>query len=453
MKTAVILASGKGTKAWPYNGVRSKTMIPVSNKPVIAYSIDCLTANGFDNITVVASDFAQGIKNYFRKYENVRVVEEKEPQGTAFSLLKAREYVEEDTFLALYGDTIIDGADLIKLINCSGCAPAALVQKHTDRPIQYVGCTLDGDRINCILGHSRDDTTHHFCGFVLDRGIFDELECNSGLFTSTDVGIMPPKEGYLEMTLCDMMNDGVKITAVEPENEVFDIDRPWDVLKANYVINQRRCSALTQNVLAEGASIDESADINGFVVLGKNSSIGKNVTINGNIIVGDNTTITCGAIIHGDTVIGNGCRIRNYCFVESGTTIGNGCIVSHAAELSGLIMDNVFLYHYMEIYGLIGCNVDFGAATVCGTLRFDDGITVHNVKGRKETDPLFGDACFIGDYSRTGVNAVIMPGSKVGIYSIIGAGVLLNRDVPDNTLIYNEQNLVAKKWGPEKYGW
>ena len=46
-----------------------------------------------------------------------------------------------------------------------------------------------------------------------------------------------------------------------------------------------------------------------------------------------------------------------------------------------------------------------------------------------------------------------MPGVKVGVYSVVGAGVVLTRDVPDNTLIYAEQKLTEKPWGPEKYGW
>ena len=46
-----------------------------------------------------------------------------------------------------------------------------------------------------------------------------------------------------------------------------------------------------------------------------------------------------------------------------------------------------------------------------------------------------------------------MPGVKVGTYCVIGAGVVLNRDVKDNTLIYAEQTLVEKPWGSEVYGW
>jgi UDP-N-acetylglucosamine diphosphorylase / glucose-1-phosphate thymidylyltransferase / UDP-N-acetylgalactosamine diphosphorylase / glucosamine-1-phosphate N-acetyltransferase / galactosamine-1-phosphate N-acetyltransferase len=46
-----------------------------------------------------------------------------------------------------------------------------------------------------------------------------------------------------------------------------------------------------------------------------------------------------------------------------------------------------------------------------------------------------------------------MPGVKVGAYSVVGSGVVLHRDVKDNTLIYVKQELIEEKWGVDKYGW
>ena len=46
-----------------------------------------------------------------------------------------------------------------------------------------------------------------------------------------------------------------------------------------------------------------------------------------------------------------------------------------------------------------------------------------------------------------------MPGTKIGSYSVVGPGVILNEDVPSKTMIMAKQELVKKTWGPEKYGW
>jgi bifunctional UDP-N-acetylglucosamine pyrophosphorylase/glucosamine-1-phosphate N-acetyltransferase len=213
------------------------------------------------------------------------------------------------------------------------------------------------------------------------------------------------------------------------------------------------CGVLSGNVLAEGAQIDSSAEIAGFAKLGKNSRIGKNVIIKGSVIAGDNTVIENGAIIEGNAVIGSDTYVGNYCQIGGGSTVGNKCIVTHCAEFGGMLMDTVNLYHYMEFSGIIGTCSDLGAATVCGTLRFDDSITLHRVKGRLEMPKYCSNASYLGDFSRTGVNAIIMPGCKTGVYSIVGPGVVLKEDVPNNTLLMVEQQLVKKQWGPEKYGW
>lgn len=454
MKTAVILCAGNGTKIWPYAQIRNKVMVPVSNRPIVSYAVDSLTELGFDKIILVAGRFHEEIRRFFRDSQNVQIIVDDAPKGTAYSLLKAEPYVHED-FLLLYGDTIVDTSDLQRLAAAfeEKGENTALVGEIKDRSSEHIGCIVSNGEIREVLGHSRDDSTHHFAAFAFHPTIFGALQYNPCRFSYTDVGMMPPIEGYLESTLGDELRRGVKLCAVTAQHPFYDIDRPWDILSANAAMNAKKCSALTDNVLAEGASIDETAVLNGFVQLGKNSSIGKNVIIEGNVIIGDDTIVKNGAILSENVVIGDRCRIRNACFIERFSTVGNECIVSHAAELGGMIMDRVYLYHYMEWNGLIGENTDLGAATVCGSLRFDDSITIQRVKGRREFHDGYGDAVFLGDYCRTGVNAILMPGVKVGVYSVIGPGVLLNRDVPDNTLLYQEQKLCEKHWGPEKYGW
>lgn len=455
MKHAVILCAGAGTKIWPYAQIRSKVMLPVSNKPVVAYAVESLLELSFTRITLVCGRFSEEIAAYFRDEAAVEIVTEANVQGTATSLLRARDAVGGEDFLTLYGDTIVTTQDLQRLIRAyeNHKASCALVYSIRDRGSDWIGCCIDGQQVQAILGHSRGDNTHAFAGFAFSASIFDALTFATRRFLHTEVGMMSPAEAYLEDTLACEMERGNALFAVQAQETVFDIDKPWHILQANFVINKCRCGALCANELAEGAEIDSTASIKGFVKLGKNSKIGRNVIIDGSIIVGDNTKITNAAILQGDIVIGDDCAVRNACFVSEGSTIGDECVISHAAELEGILLRRVYLYHYMEFYGIIGENTDLGAATVCGSLRFDDGSTIHRVKGRREFAGDFGDATFLGDYVRTGVNAVLMPGVKVGPYSIVGAGVLLNKDLPDHTMIYAEQNLQERKWGSEVYGW
>lgn len=456
MKTAVILAAGEGKKLWPYAVIRPKCMVPVANRPVIGYLVETLESIGFENIIIAGGNMTEQIANYFRNNAIVRTIKTDGAKGTAFTLKEAARYISEDSFLVLYGDTIIERQDieaLVKSIEETG-VPAALIEPLLDEPSNdWICCAVNNGNIYNITGHPRYKCSHRFCGFALTSGVLKYVELNSGLFTNVNVGVMAPQEGYLEMSLADYISDSNKINAIETKGFFIDIDKPWHILEANNFMVRKLCGELTSNITGEGAEIDPSAVVEGYVKLGRDSKIGRNVIIKGNIIVGDDTIIDNGAIIEGNAVIGNDCIVRNYCQTGNGSSIGNRCIVEHCAEFSGIVMDRVHLYHYMEIGGIIGTCTDIGAATVCGGLRFDDGKSEHRIRGRREKPKEYANSSYIGDFCRTGVNAIIMPGCKTGVYSIVGPGVVLNEDLPDNTIIMVEQQTVKKYWGPEKYGW
>ncbi|WP_168120002.1 sugar phosphate nucleotidyltransferase [Paenibacillus sp. HB172176] len=480
MKTAILLAAGDGTKIWPYAELRPKAMIPVAGKPVIAHQVESLLELGFETLIVAGGRMSEQITNYFRQGEDVSPrareavqvvrVGAAEPRGTAFTLLAAADRLEVDEpFLTLYGDTVVGKEDLARLIarfEGGGSPAAALVAPLGEEPSQdWICCRLgragsdgaaDGGEpleIADIMGHPRDGYTHRFGAFAFSREFLSVCSANSGLFSRVQVGMMPAPEGYLEMSLVDYLHVGGSIPAVEAHEAFIDMDKPWHILQANELLVSKRCGVLTEHELAEGASIDPSADIRGFVRLGEGSRIGRNVSVSGNLIVGSGTVIENGAILQGNHVIGNDCYIGNYCYLAEGSSVGSRCVINHCAELDGLIMDNVYLYHYMEFYGIIGASTDLGAATVCGTLRFDDGQTIHRIKGRRELPRAYADAVYLGDYSRTGVNAILMPGVKIGVHSIVGPGVLLQEDVPNRTIVSVKQELTSKPWGPERYGW
>jgi len=236
---------------------------------------------------------------------------------------------------------------------------------------------------------------------------------------------------------------------------VVDVDKPWHILEANARAARHAFETLDKTVIAKGASIDDGADIpaDAKLVLGEGASIGKGCRIGGPLILGEGARLVNGAIIGGGTVIGAHTRCQDYCSVGGGTVLGDHSIVGHCAEFSGVTFERVYLYHYCCVSGLVGRNVDIGAATVCGSWRFDDAARTQVVRGHKEIPECFGSATFIGDFCRTGVNATFMPGVKIGYYSCVGPGTVIYEDVPERTMVLAKQELVHKDWGPEKLGW
>lgn len=458
MKTVIILAAGAGTKIWPYNSMRNKTALPIANKPNIAWQVEMLRKNGFDNIVVVVGYRKEQIFSALAGFQNIQFIEQKKEKGNVAALLSAWKGIDDQKIAVLYGDVLFTEEDLYHFLQTQNKKKAlchVLVQQlHKERPQDWMCAQIKNETISHILAHPRDGVTHRICGFFLfDKKFKSYLESNFGWMQSVQVGMMPSDEAHIEDSIQIAIEKGEIVQAVEVNNFYCDLDKPWHYLEANFHWNEYVCNKINKSIIAKGAKISDGADISGKILVGENSIIGKGAIIEGNMIVGKNTKIVQGAIVDQNVTIGSRCTIQRYCQIEKCSSISDECFIGHGAEVAGIFLRRAYSYHYGEFWGILGENGDLGAATVCGNLRFDDMENIHVIKERRE-NPLFGaNAAYLGDFVRTGVNTIIMPGVKIGAYGVIGAGTVVQEDVPDKTLVYVQQQLVKKEWGPERYGW
>jgi mannose-1-phosphate guanylyltransferase len=146
---AMVLAAGRGTRARPLTDTVPKPMIPVINKPVMAFLVDLLRQHGFDEIVVSTSYLAHEIENYFGdgehfgvkiaySFEGYHVDGEpvSEGLGSAGGLKKLQDFSGffDATFAVLCGDAIID-LDLTDAVrqHREKNAIATIVLKDIDR--------------------------------------------------------------------------------------------------------------------------------------------------------------------------------------------------------------------------------------------------------------------------------------------------------------------------------
>jgi len=456
---AIILAAGEGRKFFPYDLTRQKAAVPLGNTFLIRWTVNCLRRAGIEDIVVVVGYREERVLHALRGVEGVRYVRQSPPRGTAPAVLQACEERPpgDEPFLVLYGDVLLaeEGlGEFVRRVQSTGpLAAAMLAPMLAAHSGDWILGEFSNDRLTGISGHSRGGT-HRLCGaYALSREALDYVAANPGVVEQVPVGGMPPMEAELAQSFQMMVDDGREVLAVEHRGLFVDIDKPWHLLEANHQFARYLCGRVDEPKLAEDVRIDDGAEVSGHVMAGPGVQIGSRVQLRGNVIIGAGTSITNGAIVGGNCIIGSDVKIRDYCFVGGETVIRNECLVGHGAEMSGVLLDGAYLYHYCEMAGVFGARYDAGAATVCGTLRFDDGETVHEVRGRKEVPEVGANVAYVGDYTRTGVNAILMPGVKVGAYSCVGPGVILYDDVPHGTLVLAKQELVRRPWGPERYGW
>ncbi len=79
--------------------------------------------------------------------------------------------------------------------------------------------------------------------------------------------------------------------------------------------------------------------------------------------------------------------------------------------------------------GIIGRNVDIGAGTISATWSFDNRVKDMDCEGWKEVPPYHGNLSYVGDFCRTGVGVLLMPGVRIGSYSCLAPGTIINTDI------------------------
>ena len=129
--------------------------------------------------------------------------------------------------------------------------------------------------------------------------------------------------------------------------------------------------------------------------------------------IGDNTRIWQFCVILPEAEIGVNCNICSHVFIENNVKIGNNVTIKSGVQLwDGIIIeDDVFL----------GPNVTF---------------TNELVPRSRVVDKSNFKTTIIKKGASVGANTTILPGVVVGEYAFIGAGSVINKNVPNNTLWY-----------------
>lgn len=180
---------------------------------------------------------------------------------------------------------------------------------------------------------------------------------------------------------------------------------------------------------------------------GANSSISENALFispnerHGTIKIGNNCKILGYSVIHFDCIIGNGVLINHNTVLMPDITIGDetytgSCIVFEPHSKIGKrcgINANSHITGYLEIEDdvFIGPSVTFTNDLKMSYHRRDHG---KNLKGAKVE---YG--------ARIGAGATIFGHLTIGNNSIVGAGSLVTKDVPPETIVYGIPAKVIRK--------
>src|SRR3954463_3563348 len=107
----VILVGGEGTRLRPLTSTVPKPVVPLVDRPFLAYMLEWLKRHGVDDVVMSMGYLATAVRNVLGDGSayglNLRYVEEPDPRGTAGALKFAEELLDE-RFLMLNGDVLTD---------------------------------------------------------------------------------------------------------------------------------------------------------------------------------------------------------------------------------------------------------------------------------------------------------------------------------------------------------
>lgn len=398
---AVVLAGGAGKRWWPL--VMYKSLFPFAGKPAIAYVLEQLPRAGIKEAIVVTNPTdREAMSRLSIIGVNITVVVQPTPSGMAGAVLAAKDAIRQRPMLVINAEDFVD-TKLYETIRSEIAKRQAFVTgRKTTEHVDAGYLKLHGETVEAIVekpgkGNEPSDYANLVFHYVP----------NSLSFLKSLASTTSDRDDVYEQALSRLFNT-IDFHVVRYEGIWVPLKYPWHVLDFTDVVLER----LSPHQ-------------------GKNVEIRKNVIVEGNVVFGDNVKVFENTKIVGpcyigiNTIIGNNNIIRH-------SHIGAGCVTGFNTDITrSYIGDNCWFHSNYVGDSVLEGNVSMGSGTVLANLRLDEGEIASVIRDQRMNTRRTKLGAIIGRHVRLGVNTSVMPGVKIGHDSMIGAGLVVNRDIPD----------------------
>ena len=138
-----------------------------------------------------------------------------------------------------------------------------------------------------------------------------------------------------------------------------------------------------------------------------------------------------------NAVIGNGSSVWHLAQIREGATLGRSCVVGRGAYIGAGVElgDNCKVQNYALIYepARLGHGVFVGPAAVLTNDTYPRAVNPDgSSKSATDWEPV---GVLVGDGASIGARAVCVAPVRVGAWSLVAAGSVVTKDVPDHALV------------------
>ncbi len=415
----VVLAAGKGERLRPLTDDRPKVVLKVANRPIIEYVLENLSPFVDEFLIVVRYEKEKLVQTLGDEFNGKPIiyVEQLEGEGTARAIYSAKNYIEDEAFLVANGDIYfeLDGVKALIHEFKKQKADAALLIKEFDDLSHFGMVNIKENLVREIKEKPGKIGGYANLGvYAFTPEIFRFIE---------RTGVSARGEYEITDTLSLMLKEGKKITYAVYDGYWNDIGRPWNLLELNEYLLKKYLQHNIRGVVEEGATLIPPVEI------------------------GEGTVVRSGAYIIGPVKIGRNSRIGPNCFIRPYTSIGDRCHIGNAVEVKNSIIMDYSNAPHLNYVGdsVIGENTNLGAGTITANLRHDRGNIKVEIKGKLEDSGRHKLGAIIGHNVKTGINVTIYPGRKIGSNTFVGPGVIVDKNIPPNTLVSVKQEKVIRE--------
>ncbi|MCE2765429.1 MAG: NTP transferase domain-containing protein [Fimbriimonadaceae bacterium] len=275
----LVLAAGKGSRLYPVTHIIAKPLLPLANKPTLAYAFERLKEIDVYEIGLVVGDNEQSMREVLKDGSDFGVsltyIRQPEPKGLAHAVSFAKDFIGESNFVLYLGDAIY-GSGFVELKNQfldSGCSNLNLVKEVQD-PSRFGVANVNGDKIVKLVEKPKvPESNLAMAGLYFFRSeIWNVLP-----------KLQPSSRGEFEITdaIQLLIDEGNLVLAGRYEDEWFDT-----------------------------GTLDSFLETSSFLVNGS-QVIGSDVVVEGHVgdhvVIGDGAFVRCNSI--SDSVILPGARV------------------------------------------------------------------------------------------------------------------------------------------------
>ncbi len=442
---AVLLAAGKGTRM---KSELPKVLHPIAGKPILWHVLAAMKEASSEKPVVVVGHGAEQVENFVGA-DGICVLQE--PQlGTGHAVMQAESMLKgkADYVIVTYAD--------MPLLRPETFTHLVETQRENSGPISMMTVIAEDPRGFGRIVRKQDGTVEAIVEEYVatpEQKAIKELNVGAYCFSADwlwdalkRIPRNPQKgEYYLTDTVELAVAESLPVRALvlDDLSETIGINTRVHLSEAEAVMRQR----INRDLMLAGVSMIDplSTYIEAGVKIGNETVIHPNTYIQGKVVIGEGCQIgpnahirdsqigdRCiifmsvmeGAVLENDVDMGPFARLRKGAHLDAGVHMGNFGEVKDSHLGPGVKMG-----HFSYIGNAqIGANTNIGAGTI--TCNYD---------GKHKHSTEIGENVFIGS------DTMLVAPLKLGDRSRTGAGAVVTKNVPDDTLAVGMPARAIKK--------